>query len=81
MNEFSSNITLVNVYDAPNEFMALSIESLLEQNHIKVILKSYQIPLYDSIGTLMKGKWGEVLVEDKDEKKARELIKGFLTDR
>jgi len=81
MNEFSSNITLVNVYDAPNEFMALTIESLLKQNHIKVILKSYQIPLYDSIGTLMKGKWGEVLVEDKDEKKARELIKGFLTDR
>jgi len=69
------------VYDAPDEFMALTIKSLLEQNHIKAILKSYQIPLYDSIGTLMKGKWGEVLVEDMDEKKARELIKGFLMDR
>lgn len=78
MEKYTEDIKLTNVYDAPDEFMAKTIESLLEANGIKSIIKSYQIPLYDSIGTLMKGRWGEVLVHDSDSLKARELIKGFL---
>lgn len=78
MEGYTSAQKLVSVYNAPDEFMAKTIESLLETNGIRSITKSYQIPLYDSIGTLMKGKWGEILVREEDCTIAKELIKGFL---
>ena len=76
-----SDIKLVNVYKAPDEFMAQTIESLLTLNGIKTILKSYQVPLYDSIMTFIKGDWGELLVKEEDQTKASELIKGFLSEK
>ena len=76
-----SDIKLVNVYKAPDEFMAQTIESLLTLNGIKTILKSYQVPLYDSIVTFIKGDWGELLVREEDQTKASELIKGFLSEK
>ena len=76
-----SDIKLVNVYKAPDEFMAKTIESLLTLNGIKTILKSYQVPLYDSIVTFIKGDWGELLVREEDKTKASELIKGFLSEK
>ncbi len=75
------DIKLVNVYKAPDEFMAKTIESLLTLNGIKTILKSYQVPLYDSIVTFIKGDWGELLVREEDQTKASELIKGFLSGK
>lgn len=74
------DIKLVSVYNAPDEFMARTIESLLETNSIKPFLKSHQVSMYDSIGTLMKGSWGELLVREEDYTKAKELIKGFLAE-
>ncbi len=76
-----SDIKLVSVYKAPDEFMAQTIESLLTLNGIKTILKSYQVPLYDSIMTFIKGDWGELLVKEEDQTKASELIKGFLSEK
>ena len=76
-----SDIKLVNVYKAPDEFMAQTIESLLTLNGIETILKSYQVPLYDSIVTFIKGDWGELLVKEEDQTKASELIKGFLSEK
>lgn len=81
MENHSGNIELVSVYKAPDEFMAKTIESLLESNSIKTIIKSYQVPMLDSIVTFIKGDWGELLVRAEDNTKALELIKEFLSEK
>ena len=70
---------LVSVYTAPDEFMAKTIESLLEDKNIKTVRKSYQVPNLDSIVTYIKGNWGEILVREEDFSRADELVKGFLS--
>ncbi len=81
MEDHSGDIELVSVYKAPDEFMAKTIESLLESNSIKTIIKSYQVPMLDSIVTFIKGDWGELFVRAGDNTKALELIKGFLSEK
>lgn len=76
--EKKQDVDFVKVYSPPDEFMAKTIESLLEENGIKTFVKSYQVPMYDSVVTYIKGNWGEVLVRKKDERVAKELIDGFL---
>jgi len=77
--EENSDVALESVYKAPDEFMAKTIESLLNTNSINTFLKSNQIAMYDSIGTVMKGDWGEILVRKEDSQKAQDLIRGFLS--
>jgi len=66
------------VYKAPDEFMAITIKSLLENEGIKVIVKSYQIAMYDNIAQVMKPCWGEVLVSDDDYEEAKSIVKDYL---
>lgn len=68
----------VTVYKAPDEFMAKTIESLLEENGIQVLTKSFQVPHLDSIVTYIKGNWGEILVREDQKDVASEIIEGFL---
>lgn len=68
----------VTVYKAPDEFMAKTIESLLEKNGIQVLTRSFQVPHLDSIVTYIKGNWGEILVREDQKETASELIDGFL---
>jgi arsenate reductase-like glutaredoxin family protein len=69
----------VTVYKAPNEFMAKTIESLLEQNGIQVLTRSFQVPHLDSIVTYIKGDWGEILVREDQKAEALDYIDGFLS--
>jgi hypothetical protein len=69
----------VTVYKAPNEFMAKTIESLLEQNGIQVLTRSFQVPHLDSIVTYIKGDWGEILVREDQKAEALDYIEGFLS--
>jgi len=78
--EENSDVALESVYKAPDEFMAKTIESLLNKNSIITFLKSNQISMYDSIGTLMKGNWGEIFVRKEDSQEAKDLIGGFLSN-
>jgi hypothetical protein len=68
----------VRVYKAPDEFMAKTIESLLEKNGIQVLTRSFQVPHLDSLVTYIKGDWGEILVREDQQEAASELIEGFL---
>ncbi|MCK4576513.1 DUF2007 domain-containing protein [candidate division WOR-3 bacterium] len=79
MEDYKSEMKLVSVYKAPDEFMAKTIESLLEDKNIKTVRKSYQVPNLDSIVTYIKGNWGEILVREEDFSRADELVKGFLS--
>ncbi len=69
---------LVVIYFPSSEITALMIRGYLERKGLKVILRSYQIPWYDNLGTIIEGAWGEILVFQKDEKKARKLINDYL---
>jgi hypothetical protein len=66
-------------YKAPDEFMANTIKSLLENEGIDAIIRSHQVAMYDSIGMMMKPNWGEVLVRGDDFEEADEMVKAFLS--
>lgn len=67
------------VYKAPDEFMANTIKSLLENEGIDAVIRSHQIAMYDSIAMMMKPEWGEVLVRSENFEEAQEFIEGFLS--
>jgi len=58
--------------------MANTVRDLLEQSGVPALIHSYQIPAYDGLARVMRPDWGEVLVEEADLARARELIDGFL---
>lgn len=58
--------------------MAHTVRDLLEQSGIPALIHSYQIPAYDGLARVMRPVWGEVLVEEADLDRARELVDGFL---
>jgi len=58
--------------------MANSVRDLLEQNGIPALIRSFQIPAYDGLARVMRPVWGEVLVEEEDLSRAKELVDGFL---
>jgi len=59
--------------------MANSVRDLLEQNGVPAIVHSFQLPAYDGVAMVMRPAWGEVLVEEADFERAREMVDGFLT--
>lgn len=68
------------LFKPDNELLALSIKSLLENEGIYSIVRSYQIPAYDGIAQMMRPKWGEILVAEDDYEKAKDLLGDFLTN-
>ena len=68
------------LFKPDNELLALSIKSLLENEGIYSIVRSYQIPAYDGIAQMMRPKWGEILVAEDDYDKAKDLLDDFLAN-
>ena len=73
-------MALTAVYKPADELMANTVRDLLEQSGIPALIHSYQLPAYDGIARVMRPAWGEVLVEESDLERARELVRGFLDD-
>jgi len=71
-------MSLVTLYRAPDELMANAVKDLLEQEGIPAAVRSFQIPAYDGIAKMMRPHWGEVLVEESNQERAKELLEGFL---
>ncbi len=65
---------LVRVFEAGSEIEAISVQSLLEGEGISSAIQSRQIPTYGTIAMAFKPVWGFVLVLERDERRARELI-------
>ncbi len=59
--------------------MANAVRDLLEQNGIPAMIHSFQIPAYDGLAQVMRPVWGEVLVEEEDMARAKELLDTFLS--
>ncbi|MDH5185594.1 MAG: DUF2007 domain-containing protein [candidate division WOR-3 bacterium] len=66
------------LFKPDNELLALSIKSFLESEGIYAIVRSYQIPAYDSIAQMMRPNWGEIIVSEEDYQRAKELLDVFL---
>lgn len=72
---------LVCVYKPENEYLALSLKQLLEDEEIPAVIESEQIPWYDNIMATAKGYWGKLLVSEDKEEEASKIIDIFLEDK
>ena len=66
------------VYVAPDEFMAISIKSLLDEEGIPNELRRYENVWLNGLPKLMHGAWGEILVFEEDFDDAKVLVDAFL---
>lgn len=69
---------LKRAYLAPDEFTAITLKEMLASRKIKAITRRFETTWLDGLPKVMKGGWGEVLVDDEDLEKAEEYIKEFL---
>ena len=69
---------LKRVYLAPDEFTAITLKEMLASRNIKAITRRFETSWLDGLPKMMKGGWGDVLVDEKDEKQAAVCIKEFL---
>ena len=59
--------------------MANAVRDLFEENGIPAMVRSFQIPAYDGLARMMRPAWGEVLVEEENMARAKELLDAFLS--
>ena len=64
---------------APDEFTAITLREMLKGHDIKAMIRRFETTWLDGLPKVMKGGWGEVLVDEKDVAKAEELINEFLS--
>ncbi|MCU0606506.1 MAG: DUF2007 domain-containing protein [Candidatus Edwardsbacteria bacterium] len=69
---------LVPVYEAPDRFLATTIESLLQHEGISATVQSRQMPMYDGLAMMQHPVWGRVLVLAPDAGRARAIVRTFL---
>jgi hypothetical protein len=69
---------LKRVYMAPDEFTAITLKEMLASRDIKAITRRFETSWLDGLPKVMKGGWGDVLVDEKDAELAEEYIKEFL---
>jgi hypothetical protein len=69
---------LKSVYIAPDEFTAITIREILASRNIKAITRRFETSWLDGLPKVMKGGWGDVLVDERDEKEAAEYIEEFI---
>jgi hypothetical protein len=72
-------MALVVLYTADDELMANSVHALMLQNGIASMIRRTFDIAFEIIDPNLGGAWGEVLVQEADAERARELIAGFFT--
>ncbi|MBI5804498.1 DUF2007 domain-containing protein [candidate division TA06 bacterium] len=70
---------LVPVFDPPEQMIGQSLAALLEDNGIRCILKSEEIPAYAGVAMMLRPRWGRLLVLEGDRTRAQELINEYLS--
>jgi len=71
---------LKRVYLAPDEFTAITLREMLKSQNIKAMIQRFETSWLNGLPKMMRGGWGEVLVNEEDIEKAEEYIKEFLQD-
>jgi Putative prokaryotic signal transducing protein len=73
------SVAIKAIYRPADELMANAVRDLFEANGIPAMIRSFQIPAYDGLARIMRPVWGEVLVDEEDMAKAKELLDAFLS--
>ena len=71
---------LKRVYLAPDEFTAITLMEMLKSQNIQAMIRRFETTWLDGLPKMMKGGWGEVLVNEHDVEQAEEYINEFLRD-
>ncbi len=71
---------LKSAYLAPDEFTAITLREMLKGKGINVMIRRFETTWLDGLPKIMKGGWGEVLVNEQDLEDAEKYIKEFLQD-
>lgn len=71
---------LKRVYIAPDEFTAITLREMLKGKDIQAMIRSFETSWLDGLPKVMKGGWGEVLVNEEDAENAEDYIKEFLEE-
>jgi hypothetical protein len=70
---------LVSIFDPPDPLICHSLAALLEDNGIRCVIKSEEIPMYDGVAGMLRNRWGRLLVLERDREKAELLINEYLS--
>ncbi len=71
---------LKRAYFAPDEFTAITLREMLKGKGINAIIQRFETTWLDGLPKIMKGGWGEVLVDEQDLEDAEKYIEEFLQD-
>ena len=71
---------LKSAYLAPDEFTAITLREMLKGKGINTIIQRFETTWLDGLPKIMKGGWGEVLVDEQDLEDAEKYIEEFLED-
>jgi hypothetical protein len=71
---------LKSAYLAPDEFTAITLREMLKAKDINVMIRRFETTWLDGLPKIMKGGWGEVLVDEHDLEDAEKYIEEFLQD-
>ena len=81
IGQISRNAGACNQYPLETARSANTLQRFLVEETrlgIPAIIRSFQIPAYDGIAKMMRPSWGDVLVEEENWDRAKELVDGFL---
>jgi hypothetical protein len=70
---------LVSAFDPPDPLIGQSLAALLEENGIRCILKSEQIPVYANVAMMLRSRWGQLMVLEGDRARAENMINEYLS--
>ena len=67
-------------YLAPDEFTAITLREMLKGKGIIAMIQRFETTWLDGLPKIMKGGWGEVLVDEQNLEDAQKYIEEFLQD-
>lgn len=71
---------LKRVFLAQDEFSAITVREMLAGHNIVALVRRFETTWLDGLPKLMKGGWGEVLVDEKDFDLAEDYLQEFLAN-
>ena len=71
---------LKSAYLAPDEFTAITLREMLKGKGIIAMIQRFETTWLDGLPKIMKGGWGEVLVDEQNLEDAEKYIEEFLQD-
>ena len=71
---------LKRVYLAPDELTAITLREMLKSVNITAVIQRFETTWLDGLPRVMKGGWGEVLVDEQDLEDAEQHIQKFMEE-